>query len=76
MLYEPGNAGIGLQTVRQLAASGMRVIVGCRDTGRGEKAVQLLEQEETGKQEVFLQLQACSLLTENGLQTLLQGSSH
>nr|ARQ20725.1 lipid body protein [Lobosphaera incisa] len=44
-----GNAGIGLETVRHLAGIGMTVIIGCRDTGKGEKAAQLLKQEETGR---------------------------
>ena len=68
ILYATGNAGIGLETVRHLAASGLKVIVGCRDTNKGEKAVQLLEQEVKGK---LVFLQADSLLAGNGLRTLL-----
>ena len=44
-----GNAGIGLETVRHLAAAGLTVIIGCRDTGKGENAARLLEHEEAGK---------------------------
>ena len=43
-----GNAGIGLETVRHLAASGMTVIIGCRDVRKGEEAVHLLQQDHTG----------------------------
>ncbi|KAK9818067.1 hypothetical protein WJX72_006567 [[Myrmecia] bisecta] len=44
-----GNAGIGLETVRHLAALGMTVIIGCRDKGKGERAARLLQEQEAGR---------------------------
>jgi NAD(P)-dependent dehydrogenase (short-subunit alcohol dehydrogenase family) len=35
-----GNSGLGLETVRQLAGAGARVVLACRDTGKGERALQ------------------------------------
>jgi NAD(P)-dependent dehydrogenase (short-subunit alcohol dehydrogenase family) len=33
-----GNSGLGLETVRQLARAGARVVLACRDTAKGEAA--------------------------------------
>jgi NAD(P)-dependent dehydrogenase (short-subunit alcohol dehydrogenase family) len=35
-----GNSGLGLETVRQLARAGARVVLACRDTSKGERALQ------------------------------------
>ena len=44
-LITGGNKGIGFETARQLAGSGYRIWLGCRDRGRGQTAVeQLLDQ--------------------------------
>jgi NAD(P)-dependent dehydrogenase (short-subunit alcohol dehydrogenase family) len=37
------NSGIGLEAARALAAAGARVVVACRDTGKGERAVDGLD---------------------------------
>jgi NAD(P)-dependent dehydrogenase (short-subunit alcohol dehydrogenase family) len=53
-LVTGANKGIGLEIARQLAASGVTVIVGARDAGRGEAAAGLLRSE--GLDAHFLQL--------------------
>ncbi len=40
-----GNGGLGLQTVRQLAAHGAQVIIGARNLAKGEAARKLIESE-------------------------------
>lgn len=44
-LVTGGNAGIGLETVRELAKRGAVVIIGSRSVERADKAVRALEQE-------------------------------
>jgi NAD(P)-dependent dehydrogenase (short-subunit alcohol dehydrogenase family) len=44
-LVTGANKGIGLETVRQLAAKGVHTVLASRDTGRGESAVQALAKE-------------------------------
>ena len=47
------NSGLGLVTSRELARAGARVVMGCRDTGRGEAArSQLLAQVPAAEVEV------------------------
>ena len=45
-----GNAGIGLETVRGLAATGMTVILACRNLSKGERTAQLLLEEKREKE--------------------------
>ncbi len=52
VLITGANKGIGLEVARQLAARGMRVLVGARDAGRGQAAVDALHAE--GLKEVEL----------------------
>jgi NAD(P)-dependent dehydrogenase (short-subunit alcohol dehydrogenase family) len=35
-----GNSGLGLETTRQLARAGARVVLACRDTGKGDAALE------------------------------------
>jgi NAD(P)-dependent dehydrogenase (short-subunit alcohol dehydrogenase family) len=44
-LVTGANKGIGLAIARQLGAKGVTVIVGARDAGRGQAAVDLLRSE-------------------------------
>lgn len=44
-LITGANKGIGLETARQLATSGMTVLIGSRDLGRGETAAEALRAE-------------------------------
>lgn len=44
-LVSGGNRGLGFETCRQLAARGHRVILTCRDSSRGERAIQRLAEE-------------------------------
>lgn len=40
-----GNAGIGLETVKELAKRNATVVLGSRSVQRGQEAVQSLEQD-------------------------------
>src|SRR5580658_8158979 len=44
-LVTGGNKGIGLETVRQLAAKGYTVLLGARDAAKGEAAAATLKKE-------------------------------
>jgi NAD(P)-dependent dehydrogenase (short-subunit alcohol dehydrogenase family) len=44
-LITGANKGIGLETARQLGKTGVTVLVGARDAGRGETAAQTLRGE-------------------------------
>ena len=55
-----GNAGIGLETVRELAKRGAVVIIGSRSVERADKAVRALEQELGKKFAMFPCLPRCS----------------
>jgi NAD(P)-dependent dehydrogenase (short-subunit alcohol dehydrogenase family) len=46
-LVTGGNRGLGLEVVRQLAASGMTVLLGARDLARGERAARELRRERS-----------------------------
>merc|ERR550519_3125995 len=48
-----GNAGIGFETAKELAARGARVIIGCRSRARGEEAVRKIV-ATTGNQDVSM----------------------
>jgi NAD(P)-dependent dehydrogenase (short-subunit alcohol dehydrogenase family) len=45
-LVTGGNKGIGLETVRQLASKGYTVLLGARDTAKGEEAAAALKKEK------------------------------
>jgi NAD(P)-dependent dehydrogenase (short-subunit alcohol dehydrogenase family) len=49
-LITGANKGIGLDIARQLGAKGVTVIVGARDAGRGQAAVDLLRSENLNAQ--------------------------
>lgn len=53
-LVTGANKGIGLETVRQLAQQGITVLLGARDTTRGEEAAKTLKAE--GLDVTFLQV--------------------
>jgi NAD(P)-dependent dehydrogenase (short-subunit alcohol dehydrogenase family) len=44
-LITGANKGIGLETARQLAKTGIHVLIGARDTAKGQAAVQTLQAE-------------------------------
>lgn len=44
-LITGGNKGIGLETARQLARKGITVVIGCRDTAKGQAAAATLQKE-------------------------------
>ena len=44
-LITGANKGIGLETTRQLGAQGITILVGARDTKRGEEAAQTLKDQ-------------------------------
>lgn len=52
---DAGNAGIGLETVKELAKRGAVVIVGSRSIEKAEDAIRVLEQD-LGEQSATLQL--------------------
>ncbi len=43
------NTGLGLETTRQLAAHGARVVLACRSVSKGQAAIDVLEQENLGE---------------------------
>ncbi|MES2709470.1 MAG: SDR family oxidoreductase [Verrucomicrobiota bacterium] len=53
-LITGANKGIGLETARQLASQGVRVLLGARDAARGQEAADLLKAE--GLPVSFLQI--------------------
>ena len=55
-LVTGGNKGIGLEIARQLAQAGVRVIIGARDNGRAQKAVDDLAAQGLAAQSVRLDL--------------------
>jgi len=56
-----GNTGIGLETGRELARRGARVILGCRNKQRGEAAVTNIISSTGNKNVVFMQLDLLDL---------------
>ena len=55
-LVTGGNKGIGLETARQLAQAGVRVIIGARDNGRARQAVDDLAAQGLAAESVRLDL--------------------
>lgn len=51
-----GNASIGLETARGLAARGAKVVLGCRNRYKGESAVKDIVQSTGNSQVIFRQL--------------------
>jgi len=56
-----GNTGIGLETGRELARRGARVILGCRNKQRGEAAAASIISSTGNKNVVFIQLDLLDL---------------
>nr|WP_246023186.1 oxidoreductase [Nocardia yunnanensis] len=55
------NTGLGLETARQLAAHGARVVLACRDTGKGEAAALDIRRGAPGAEVSVLELDLLSL---------------
>ena len=53
-LVTGANRGIGLETCRQLAGGGMRVLLGARDPAKGEAAARALSREGLSVEAVAL----------------------
>lgn len=56
-----GNTGIGLETAVDLAKRGARVILACRNTERGEKAVAIVKRRSKNENVSFSKLDLASL---------------
>ncbi len=68
-LVTGANKGIGLEIARQLGQQGITVLVGARDTRRGEEAARQLQQE--GIQARFLPLDVTDQATiDSAAQTI------
>lgn len=62
-LITGANKGIGLATARQLGAKGIHVLVGARDTGRGEAAVAQLQEEGIRAEFILIDLTQPATIT-------------
>ncbi|KNC97345.1 uncharacterized protein SPPG_07273 [Spizellomyces punctatus DAOM BR117] len=51
-----GNAGIGYETAKALAGSGWKVVIGCRSTEKGQKAIQEIQKATGNEHVVFFSL--------------------
>lgn len=58
-LVTGGNRGLGFETVRRLATSGLKTIVGARDPAQGDLAVRVLRDD--GLEVEFVRLDATSV---------------
>ena len=63
-LITGANKGLGLETARQLGKEGIIVLIGARDAGRGNKAVDELKNQGMDAQYVHLDLEAPATFIE------------
>ena len=71
------NSGLGYQTSRQLAAHGARVVLACRDRGRGEDAIRRLRAEVPGAEVELAGLDLADLASIRGFAAAYRnGGSH
>jgi NAD(P)-dependent dehydrogenase (short-subunit alcohol dehydrogenase family) len=61
VLVTGGNSGLGYQIVLQLARKGARVLLGCRDRGRGAAALERLAADAPGGHAELVQLDLADL---------------
>ena len=61
VLITGANSGIGYQAALELARHGAHVLLGCRNTAKGEAAVQRLRREAPGAQAELAELDMASL---------------
>lgn len=67
VLVTGANIGIGWDTARALAAAGARVLLACRDPGRGQEAVARIRAAHPAAQAEFVPLDLASLASVRAL---------
>lgn len=74
ILITGANSGIGFQAARLLAARHARVIIACRDPGRGQQAITTLRQEVPGAEVTLVALDLADLASVRRLAAELRAS--
>ena len=74
MLVTGANSGIGYQAALALARQGAHVLLGCRDAGKGQAALQQLQREAPGASAEVRLLDLASLASVRALAEQLVGS--
>ena len=69
VLVTGGNSGLGYQIVLQLARKGARVLLGCRDRGRGAAALERLAADAPGGHAELVQLDLADLASVERVST-------